>query len=231
VEIPKLKPAAFGVPANRLTARLSNGETPGTKKIAFEFGETVRTTDNIGRKSLQIRYTGDGDAAVLDVDNGGLSAEITRNDPVPAPDIIGLNGLRVGEAKPFTVHAANPEGAELLVAAKIDVDGIDPAHFQLEYFDIEAGSVRVPVDPATPFRGPAGFVLQTGDLRLRLTPLAGAEGRIMEYGITLLQVVSGAVTTNVTAQTAGGKTEIAAADAPYSGYRLRRFQKLPAKRL
>ena len=98
LEILRLKTASYGVIANSVSRRLVNGTNPGTKKILFESGEVSDKIDNIGKRSPQLHYTGEGTAAVLDVNNIGLSVEVTRADNRPALDIIGFDGLRVGEA-------------------------------------------------------------------------------------------------------------------------------------
>jgi hypothetical protein len=216
-EILKLKTASYGLIANSVTRQLVNGTNPGTKKILFTAGETEDHIDNIGKKSIQLQYTGDGTAAILDVNNIGLSVEVTRQDNRPALDIEGLNGLRVGEAKTFSVDATNPEGAAITVVARMDLHGVDTALLKLEYFDVDQW---VEVDPSLPFRGPGGFPLINGTLQFRLTPLAGSAGGVLEYGITLLQVVGGQQTNNVIAQTTKGQLEIVAEDKPYSGYNI-----------
>ena len=220
LEILKLKSAMFGVPANRLKMRLSNGTNPGTKKVSFEHEEASQTIDNIGKKSIQVQYTGDGAAAVLDVNNTGLSVEITRDDGNPTLDIAGFNGLRAGEIKEFSIAATNPTGQEIIVVADINLSGVDLPLLKLEYKDPEAGNTWVEVDTSQPFRGPAGFVLQNGTLHFRLTPLAGAEGSVLSYSLKLRQVIGGSATNNVIAQTTTGHIEIAAADKPYSGYNI-----------
>ena len=217
-EILRLKTASFGVIANSIARQIANGTNAGTKKITFTSGETEDKIDNIGKKSIQLQYTGDGSAAVLDVNNIGLSVEVTREDNRPSLDIEGLDGLRAGETKNFSVDAANPEGADIIVTGRIDINGVDLPLIRLEYLDPEAGNQWVEVDPALPFRGPGGFSLQTGTLQFRLTPLAGAEGSVMDYQLTLLQVVGGQQTTNVIAQTTTGQIEIVAEGQPYSGY-------------
>jgi hypothetical protein len=220
VEILKVKSAAYGSPANQLKTRLSAGTNAGTKKAVFEMGENSQTIDNIGRKSISLQYTGDGSAAVLAVNNTGLSVEVTRNDGVPTLDIDGFNGLRVGEAKEFDVHATNPTGTVIDVVADIILGGADKPLLKLEYRDPEAGNTWVEVDTDAPFRGPNGFSLQTGTLRFRLTPLAGAEGSVLAYSLKLRQVLSGVITNNVIASTTAGHMEIAAAGQPYSGYNI-----------
>jgi hypothetical protein len=218
LEILRLKTASFGVIANSIARQIVNGTNPGTKKILFFSGETEDKIDNIGKKSIQIQYTGDGSAAVLDVNNIGLSVEVTREDNQPALDIEGLDGLRIGEVKNFSVGATNPEEASITVVGRIDIGGVDKSLLKLEYQDLGTGWVEV--DPSLPFRGPDGFALTDETLQFRLTPLAGAEGSVLEYGITLLQVVGGVQTTNVIAQTTRGQIEIVAAGRPYSGYNI-----------
>jgi hypothetical protein len=220
LEVLKLKTSSYGAVANSIARRLVNGTNPGTKKILFQAGETEDKIDNIGKRSIQLQYTGDGTEAVLDVNNIGLSVEVTRHDNLPALDIEGFDGLREGEAKPFHVEARNPTGTEILVVAMITISGLEASLLKLEYLDPEAGNTWVEVDPALPFRGPNGFSLVNGILQFRLTPLEGAAGAIMEYGIKLLQVVNGQITNNVIAQTTKGQIEIAAADKPYSGYNI-----------
>jgi hypothetical protein len=124
-EILNLKTASYGVIANSISRQLLNGTNQGTRKIIFGMGETEDKIDNIGKKSIQVQYTGDGSAAILDVNNIGLSVEVTRQDNQPSLDIEGINGLRVGESKNFSVAATNPEGADITVVAKIDLTGID----------------------------------------------------------------------------------------------------------
>ncbi|MDR1176637.1 MAG: phage tail sheath subtilisin-like domain-containing protein [Treponema sp.] len=217
LEILKLKTAAFGVTANSISRQLVNGTNPGTKKLLFKAGDTEDKIDNIGKKSIQLQYTGDGSEAVLDINNTGLSVEVTREDNQPSLDIEGLDGLRTGEAKNFTVDAMNPEAADVTVVARIDIGGVDVSLIKLEYQDPDAGNAWVEVDPSLPFRGPAGFELIDETLQFRLTPLAGAEGNVLDYKITLLQVVGGVQTSNVIAQTTTGQIEIVADGKPYSG--------------
>ena len=220
LEILRLKTASFGVIANSIARQIVNGANPGTKKIQFFAGETEGKIDNIGKKSIYLQYIGDGSAAVLDVNNIGLSVEVTREDNLPALDIEGLDGLRVGETKNFTVETTNPEEADITVVGRIDIDGVDNALLKLEYLDVDNGSQWVEVNPALPFRGPGGFALADKTLQFRFTPLPGAEGSVLEYGISLLQVVAGVQTSNVIAQTTRGQIEIAAEGQPYSGYNI-----------
>jgi hypothetical protein len=220
LEVLRLKTASYGIIANSIARQIVSGTNPGTKKILFFSGEFEDKIDNIGKKSIQLQYTGSGTSAVLDINAVGLSVEVASSNAIPSLDIDGLNGLRVGEAKSFGVTAANPAGAAIDVIARIDISGVDPALISLEYRDMDAGDVWVDIDPAQDFRGPNGFALQNGTLQFRLTPLAGSEGSVLEYGITLFQVVTGAVTSNVIAQTTKGQVEIVPAEKPYSGYNI-----------
>jgi hypothetical protein len=220
LEIMKLKSAMYGVPANRLKTRLSNGTNPGTKKVVFEHEEASQTVDNIGKKSILLQYTGDGAAAVLDVNNTGLSVEITREGNLPSLDITGLNGLRVGEVKEFGITTTNPTGTNITVVADVVFDGVDTALLKLEYHDPEAGNTWVEVDAGQPFKGPSGFALTNDTLNFRLTPMAGVEGSILSYSLKLRQVIAGTATNNVVASTTAGQIEIAAEDKPYSGYNI-----------
>jgi hypothetical protein len=216
-EILRLKTESFGVIANSIARQIVNGTDAGTKKILFSCGETEDRIDNIGKKSIQLQYTGDGTAAVLDVNNVGLSVEVTREDDQPALDIAGMEDLRVGETKVFTVAMTNPESATINVVARMDFSGIDLSLLTFEYYDTGEAEWK-PLDVSTPFKSPGGFPLTNTTLQFRVTPLAGSEGGILEYKITLLQVISEQPTTNVIAQTTTGQIEIVAAGQPYSGY-------------
>jgi hypothetical protein len=220
LEILRLKTASFGLIANSTARQLVNGSNPGTKKIMFFSGGIEDKIDNIGKKSIQLQYTGDGTAALLDVNNIGLSVEVTRQNNQPSLDVEGMDGLRVGEPKNFTVAAANPGAADITVTARINIGGVDLSLIKLEYQDPDQAGSWVAVDPSLPFRGPAGFELVDETLQFRLTPLDGAEGSVLDYKITLIQVIGGVQTGNVIAQTTTGQIEIAAAGKPYSGYNI-----------
>jgi hypothetical protein len=222
-EILRLKTASFGVIANSIARQIVNGANAGTKKIIFTSGETEDKIDNIGKKSIQLQYTGDGTAAVLDVNNVGLSVEVTREDDSPAVDIDEIRNLRVGETKTFNIASTNPQGADVDVVVRFDLGGIDLSLLQFEYYETADGPSKdtwQPLDVTIPFKAPDGFPLTTGSDQFRITPLAGAEGSVFEYGVTFLQVIAGEITNNVIAQTTKGKTEIAAAGQPYSGYNI-----------
>jgi hypothetical protein len=220
-EILRLKTASFGVIANSITRQIVNGTNAGTKKILFSWGETEDKIDNIGKKSIQLQYTGDGTAAVLDVNNIGLSVEVTMEDNNPAVDIDEIRNLRVGETKTFNIATTNPQSAEIDVVVRFDLGGLDLSLLQFEYFETAGGeNTWKPLDVSVPFKSPTGFPLTNGSDQFRITPLEGAEGSIFEYGVTFLQVIDGEVTNNVVAQTTKGKTEIAAEGKPYSGYNI-----------
>jgi hypothetical protein len=223
-EILKLKSSMYGTPANRLKMRLSNGTNPGTKKAAFEQEENSQSVDNIGKESIRLQYTGSGSAAVLDINNVGLSVEVTQNGAAPALDFQGLNGLRTGETKEFNVAITNPEGADVYVMAKVEVSGVDPALLEFKYFETGGGQnawLPFPLnEPFGMFGGADDFPLANASVQFSLKPLAGAEESILEYKIKLLQVIGGAVSTNVIAETTIGKIEIVAAGRPYSGYNI-----------
>jgi hypothetical protein len=220
LEILRLKTASFGVIANSIARQIVDGANPGTKKIQFFAGETEGKIDNIGKKSIQMQYTGDGSAAVLDVNNIGLSVEVTREDNRPAIDIDEIRNLRVGEAKTFNIKSTNPESASINVVARFDLGGMDLSLIKLEYYETSGTPHWEELDVTRLFKGPAGFPLTEGSYQFRITPLDGAEGCIFEYGVTFLQAVEGAPTSNVIAQTTKGKTEIVAAGKPYSGYNI-----------
>jgi hypothetical protein len=216
-EILRLKTASWGVVANTIARQIVNGTNIGTKKLKFSTGEIEESIDNIGKKSLQIQYTGDGTAAVLDINNIGLSVEVTKDTNRPAIDINGLEKLRVGEQKVFTISTTNPEAAAVDIVAKMEFKGIDLALFTFEYYDTGTTSWK-PLDVNTPFGGPAGFALANTTMQFRITPLAGAEGGILEYAVTLLEVVDSVQSTNVIAKITTGQTEIAAEGNPYASY-------------
>jgi hypothetical protein len=219
-EILRLKTASFGVIANSIARQISNGTNPETKKILFTSNGTEDKIDNIGKRSIQLQYTGDGSAAVLDVNNIGLSVEVTREDNQPAIDIAEIRNLRVGEAKIFNIESTNPELANINVVARFDLGGMDLSLLRVEYYETSGSPHWEVLDVAELFKGPTGFPLTSGSDQFRITPLAGAEGCIFEYGVTFLQVVGGTPTSNVIAQTTRGRTEIVAAGQPYSGYNI-----------
>jgi len=221
LEILRLKTASFGVIANSIARQIVNGTNPGTKKILFFAGETEDKIDNIGKKSIQLQYTGDGSAAVLDVNNIGLSVEVTGDDTQPAIDIDEIRNLRVGETKEFNIVSTNPESADITVVARFDLPGIELSLIKVEYFETAEGlNEWVELDLTVPFKSPDGFPLTNGSDQFRITPQPGAEGIILEYGVTFLQVVDWSITNNVIAQTTKGKTEIVAEGQPYSGYNI-----------
>jgi hypothetical protein len=221
LEILRLKTASFGVIANSIARQIVNGTNPGTKKILFFAGETEDKIDNIGKKSIQVQYIGDGSAAILDVNNIGLSVEVTREDNMPAIDIEGMENLRVGDTQEFTVTLTNPESAEAMIVVRIEVMGIDEELLQFEFFQ-KAGGLNEwqPLDISVPFMAPDGFPLDNSNDQFRITPLPGSEGTIFEYRLTALQVVDGVITNNVIAQTTIGQIEIVAESQPYSGYNI-----------
>ncbi|MDR1232148.1 MAG: phage tail sheath subtilisin-like domain-containing protein [Spirochaetaceae bacterium] len=221
LEILRIKTAAFGVVANSIARQIVNGTSPGTKKILFFSGETEDRIDNIGRKSIRLQHTGDGTAAILDVNSIGLSVEVTREDNSPAVDIDEIRNLRVGETKTFNIVSTNPQSADITVVARFDLGGLDMSLLRFEYFETAGGeNTWKLLDVSVPFKSPGGFPLASGSDQFRITPLEGAEGSIFEYGVTFLQVINGEVTSNIIAQTTKGKTEIAAEGQPYSGYNI-----------
>ena len=217
LEILRLKTASYGVIGNSITRQLVNGTNPGTKKILFSAGEIEDKIDNIGKKSIQLQYTGEGTAAILDLNNIGLSVEVTRVDTRPAIDIDGLAKLRVGEATTFTIATTNPESAVIDIVAKMDFSGLELSLLEFEYF--ESGTWK-PLDVSVPFKSPEGYALTDGSTQFRVTPLAGAEGGVLEYKITLIQVIDSVQTNNIIAQTTTGQIEIAAEGKPYSMYNI-----------
>jgi hypothetical protein len=81
-----LKSAMYGIPANQLKMRLSEGTDAGTKKIHLIFrgdDDTAEEIDNIGKESLSLLYTGAGSAAAVTIDNDKLSVVVTgENDSI-----------------------------------------------------------------------------------------------------------------------------------------------------
>jgi len=219
LEILRLKSASYGVYANSISRQIVNGTNPGTKKVLFEAGDLKDKIDNIGKKSIALRYSGDCISAILDVNNVGLSVEVTKESSIPSLDVDeGLGRLRVGEAKVFTLTATNPEGAEITVVAKMEFRGVDLSLLQFEA--MEGGSWQ-PLDVSLPYGSPSGYALVDGQAKqFRVTPLAGSEGSVLEYKFTLLQVIGGSQTNNVIAKTTTGQTEIVAENKPYSTYNI-----------
>jgi hypothetical protein len=217
MEILRLKTASYGVIANGISRQIVNGTTPGTKKILFAVGDSEGKIDNIGKKSIQLQYTGEGVSAVLDVNNIGLSVEVAKSGTQPAIDIEGLERLRVGDTQQFTVALTNPESATVDIVAKMEFRGIDLSLLNFEYFDT-SGNTWKPLNVTVPFGTPNGFALENKTLKFRVTPLEGAEGGILEYKITMLEVIGGEQSTNIVAQTTTGQTEIAAAGKPFPQY-------------
>ncbi len=77
----RLKSASYGIIANGISWRLEQGTNPGTKKMIFTAGETSEAIDNIGKKSIQLKYTGeDSAAAVLKIDGAGLTVTLDGGD-------------------------------------------------------------------------------------------------------------------------------------------------------
>jgi hypothetical protein len=216
-EILKLKSAAYGSPANQLKMRLAAGTGAGTKKAVFETGENSQTIDNIGKKSIRVQYTGDGSKAVADVNNTGLSVEVTRGSEAPALDVQNLNGLRAGEEKQFAVAVTNPEAADINVVYKFDISGADVSLLECSYKDGGEWTKFNPEEAQGFSGGSAGIPLTAGTRDFSIKPLAGSEGGILSYKITLYQVLDGQPTPNAVAQTTVGKIEIAAAGKPYTG--------------
>ncbi|MDR2193461.1 MAG: hypothetical protein LBP19_03205 [Treponema sp.] len=78
-----LKSSMYGVPANQLKMRFSDGTDAGTKKLHFIFkgnDDTAEKIDNIGKESFSLLYTGAGSAATVTVDNDKLSVVITGEE-------------------------------------------------------------------------------------------------------------------------------------------------------
>jgi hypothetical protein len=76
-----LKSAMYGVPANQLKMRVSEGTDAGTKKLQFIFkgdDDTAEKIDNIGKESISLLYTGAGSAATVTIDNDKLSVSVAR---------------------------------------------------------------------------------------------------------------------------------------------------------
>jgi len=218
-EVLRLKTASWGVIANSVARQIVNGETPGTKKVVFTAGDVKEAIDNIGKRSIKLRYHGDG-MAVLDVNNIGLSIEVTGSTSAgtqPGVDIDGLAKLKVGEARDFTVTTKNPEMAAISVVAKFNITGVDNSLLKVEFFET-AGGVNEweTVNLSALFKGPEGWNLGNNTFQFRITPLAGAEGAIIDYRLTLYEVIDDVPTNHVIAQTTTGKTEIVAESAAYS---------------
>ncbi|MDR1837628.1 MAG: hypothetical protein LBQ89_08225 [Treponema sp.] len=68
-----LKTASWGVIANSITRQIKNGTKAGTKKIVFTVEEIKDEIDNIGKRSIQLQYTGDSPTASLTIDRDGLT--------------------------------------------------------------------------------------------------------------------------------------------------------------
>jgi hypothetical protein len=218
-EILRLKTASWGIIANSIARQIVNGTNIGTRKLKFISREISEDIDNIGKKSIQIQYTGGGTAAVLDVNNIGLSVEVTKADNRPAIDIEDFGNLRVGDQTVFKVSTTNPEAATVQIVAKMEFNGIELSLLKFEWYDTSDSTWKT-FNPSVPFKSPNGYALTAGNTKFRITPLAGSEGGILEYRITLLEVVEGVQTTNIVAQTTTGQTEIAGESNPFSVYNI-----------
>jgi len=133
-EILRLKTASYGIIANSISRQLVNGTNAGTKKMLFTMGDIEDKIDNIGKKSIQIRYIGDGTSAVLDVNNIGLSIKITRAGntstiSVPFEDYPTIEELvkRLNATGDFAViqldEEANVPSNELDFVDSVDIKG------------------------------------------------------------------------------------------------------------
>jgi hypothetical protein len=105
--------------------------------------------------------------------------------------------------------------------AKVAISGVDPSLFTFKYLERAGGAnTWTEFDPSTPqgfAAGAAGFPLSNDTLQISITPKTGAEGSVLTYKISLLQVLDGQLTSNVVAETTTGEIEIAAAGKPYTG--------------
>ncbi len=72
-DVLELKSATWGVLANSIARQIVDGTNPGTKKIIFSMGETVKEIDNIGKQSIRLQYTGASASASLKIDGTGLT--------------------------------------------------------------------------------------------------------------------------------------------------------------
>ena len=75
-EVLSLKTASWGVVANSITRQLLDGTNPGTKKVIFTSPDSKETIDNIGKKSIQLQYTGTSPTAVLKIDKIGITVQL-----------------------------------------------------------------------------------------------------------------------------------------------------------
>jgi len=80
VDVIKLKTASWGVIANSITRQIVDGTKPGTKNVLFTMGEIEDKIENIGRKSIQLQYTGTSTVAQLTIDNVGLNIHLDSGD-------------------------------------------------------------------------------------------------------------------------------------------------------
>ena len=76
-EILNVKTASYGVIANSISRQLQEGSNPGTWKMTFTAGESEEVIDNIGKRSIQIQYTGSSAEASLTINNTGLTVQKT----------------------------------------------------------------------------------------------------------------------------------------------------------
>jgi hypothetical protein len=127
-EILKLKTASWGVIANGITHQIVDGTNPGTKKMKFAWGEEEDAIDNIGKRSIQLQYSGAAATATLTISKDGFNIQlgsetviITFEECPTIEDLIArLNGT--GEFAALQLDdEANVPSSELDYVVNIDI--------------------------------------------------------------------------------------------------------------
>jgi hypothetical protein len=79
-EVLRLRTASWGVIANSIARQIISGTNVGTRKVLFSWGETTGEIDNIGKRSIQLQYTGASTLAKVTVDRVGLRIKLDTEE-------------------------------------------------------------------------------------------------------------------------------------------------------
>jgi hypothetical protein len=74
-----VKSKDYGVHTNQIKIRISDGTVAGSKKILVNYKGTEVAEDNIIRKSISVRYIGEGTAATMAVNHDGCVITVTED--------------------------------------------------------------------------------------------------------------------------------------------------------
>jgi len=149
VDVLRLRTAGWGVVANGVARLITDGTNPGTRRIRFSKGEAEDVIDNIGRRSIQLNYTGDGSAAALSVNADGITVEVIGADSISNKLIIPFEDFPTIEE---VVSRLNGTGE--FAAVKLETDANVPSSEldHVDSVDLMGGAVTLSSDFFALFR-------------------------------------------------------------------------------